>query len=212
LTRSVQYRRSPPARVAVFASGHGSNLEALFEALEDRAEAVIVLVASDRAGARALERARARGVEAVVLSPDDEDTMLAALGRARVDWIVLAGYLKRVPTGVVRRYRNRILNIHPALLPAHGGKGMYGERVHRAVIEAGESTSGASVHLVDEEYDRGPVVAQESVAVLPEDTPATLAARVLEIEHRLLPAVVLAAAEGRIRVEGERAWIETEAR
>jgi formyltetrahydrofolate-dependent phosphoribosylglycinamide formyltransferase len=212
LTRSVQYRRSAPARVAVFASGHGSNLEALFEALEDRAEAVIALVASDRAGARALERARARRVEAVVLSPDDEDAMLAALARARVDWIVLAGYLKRVPTGVVRRYRNRILNIHPALLPAHGGKGMYGERVHRAVIEAGESTSGASVHLVDEEYDRGPVVAQESVAVLPEDTPATLAARVLEIEHRLLPAVVLAAAEGRIRVEGERAWIETEER
>jgi folate-dependent phosphoribosylglycinamide formyltransferase PurN len=85
---------------------------------------------------------------------------------------------------------------------------MYGERVHRAVLEAGERTSGASVHLVDEEYDRGPVVAQAEVAVEPGDTPATLAARVLEVEHRLLPAVVIAAAEGRIRVEGNRAWIE----
>ncbi|HEY7471718.1 MAG TPA: phosphoribosylglycinamide formyltransferase [Gemmatimonadota bacterium] len=218
MTRSVQYspssRRSGAGgiRIAVFASGRGSNLEALFETLAGRSDATIVLVCSDRPGAQALERARARGVEAVVLAPEDEGAMLGALERARVDWIVLAGYLKRVPSGVVRRYRNRILNVHPALLPAHGGVGMYGERVHRAVIEAGEATSGASVHLVDEEYDRGPVVAQESVAVLPGDTPATLAARVLEVEHRLLPAAVVAAAEGRIRIEEGRAWIEAEAR
>lgn len=199
-------------RIAVFASGRGSNLEALFEALADRADANIVLVASDRSDAEALERARARGVEAAVLPPQDEEAMHAALDDAGVDWIVLAGYLKRVPDGVVRRYRNRILNIHPALLPAHGGKGMYGERVHRAVLDAGEAVSGASVHLVDEEYDQGPVVAQEAVPVEPGDTPATLAARVLEVEHRLLPAVVVAAAEGRIRVEGGRAWIETEDR
>jgi formyltetrahydrofolate-dependent phosphoribosylglycinamide formyltransferase len=197
-------------RIAVFASGRGSNLEAMFEALEGRADAEIVLVGSDHAGAEALERARARGVEAAVVESDNEAAMLAILERARVDWVVLAGYLKRVPAGVVRRYRNRILNIHPALLPAHGGKGMYGERVHRAVLEAGEKMSGASVHLVDEEYDRGPVVAQEKVSVEPGDTPATLAARVLEVEHRLLPAVVVAAAEGRIRVEEGRAWIESE--
>ena len=201
-----------PIRIAVFASGRGSNLEALFEALADRADANIVLVASDRSDAQALDRARARGVEATVLLPQDEGAMLAALDDAGVDWIVLAGYLKRVPDGVVRRYRNRILNIHPALLPAHGGKGMYGERVHRAVLEAGEAVSGASVHLVDEEYDRGPVVAQEAVPVEAGDTPATLAARVLAVEHRLLPAVVVAAAEGRIRVEGGRAWIEAEER
>lgn len=201
-----------PIRIAVFASGWGSNLEALFEALDDRADANIVLVASDRSDAQALDRARARGVQAAVLPPQDEGAMLAALDDADVDWIVLAGYLKRVPDGVVRRYRNRILNIHPALLPAHGGKGMYGERVHRAVLDAGEAVSGASVHLVDEEYDRGPVVAQEAVPVEPGDTPATLAARVLEVEHRLLPAVVVAVAEGRIRVEGGRAWIEAEDR
>ncbi|HYO45339.1 MAG TPA: phosphoribosylglycinamide formyltransferase [Gemmatimonadota bacterium] len=195
-------------RIAVFASGWGSNMEALFEALAGRADAAIVLVASDRTGSQALERARGRGVDTATVVPDHEAAMLDLLERARVDWIVLAGYLKRLPAGVVCRYRNRILNIHPALLPAHGGKGMYGERVHRAVIEAGEKTSGASVHLVDEEYDRGPIVAQEEVPVEPGDTPETLAARVIEVEHRLLPAVVVAVAEGRIRVEGGRAWIE----
>jgi formyltetrahydrofolate-dependent phosphoribosylglycinamide formyltransferase len=195
-------------RIAVLASGQGSNLEALFEALAGRGDAAIVLVASDRADALALGRARGRGVEAAVVAPDDAEGMIELLERARVDWIVLAGYLKRVPSRVVRRYPGRILNIHPALLPRHGGKGMYGERVHRAVLAAGESRSGASVHLVDEEYDRGPVVAQRQVAVLPDDTPASLAARVLEVEHRLLPEVVVAVAEGRFRVEGDRAWIE----
>lgn len=195
-------------RIAVLASGRGSNLEALFEALADRGDAKIVLVASDRARAQALDRARARGVEAAVVAPADENGLLELLERMRIDWLVLAGYLRRVPPGVVRRYRNRILNIHPALLPAHGGKGMYGERVHRAVLEAGEKTSGASVHLVDEEYDRGPVLAQAEVPVEKGDTPATLAARVLGAEHQLLPAVVIAAVEGRIRVEGGRAWIE----
>jgi formyltetrahydrofolate-dependent phosphoribosylglycinamide formyltransferase len=195
-------------RIAVLASGRGSNLEALMEALAARGDAEIVLVASDRAEAQALDRARARGIEAAVVAPADENDLLELLARARIDWLVLAGYLRRVPPGVVRRYRNRILNIHPALLPAHGGKGMYGERVHRAVLEAGEKTSGASVHLVDEEYDRGPVLAQAEVPVEPGDTPATLAARVLEAEHRLLPAVVIAAVEGRIRVEGDRARIE----
>jgi formyltetrahydrofolate-dependent phosphoribosylglycinamide formyltransferase len=195
-------------RIAVLASGRGSNLEALLEALAGRADAAIVLVASDRADAPALGRARARGVATAVVAPDDAAGMIDVLERSRVDWIVLAGYLKRVPSAVVRKYRGRILNIHPALLPRHGGKGMYGERVHTAVLTAGEARSGASVHLVDEEYDRGPVVAQRSVPVLPDDTPASLAARVLEVEHRLLPEVVIAVAEGRLRVEGDRAWIE----
>src|SRR5688500_1647912 len=152
-------------RIAVFASGRGSNLEALLDALEGRRDAAVVLVASDRADAVALARARARGVETAIVAPGDAPAILALLQGARVDWIVLAGYLKRVPVEIVRRYRSRILNIHPALLPAHGGKGMYGERVHTAVLKAGEKLSGASVHLVDEEYDRGPVVAQETVAV-----------------------------------------------
>lgn len=195
-------------RIAVLASGRGSNLEALFEELADREDAAIVLVASDRAEAPALDLARRRGVETAVVDPADEPSLIGLLDRVGADWIVLAGYLKRVPPGVVRRWRNRILNVHPALLPGYGGPGMYGERVHRAVIEAGETVSGASVHLVDEEYDRGPVVARGEVPVEPDDTPASLAARVLEVEHRLLPQVVVAAVEGRIRIAEGRAWIE----
>lgn len=197
-------------RFAVFASGRGSNLEALFRALADHPSAEIVLVASDRAGAKALERAEDRGVATAVVDPADARAMIERLEARAVDWIVLAGYLKRIPTAVVERWRGRILNIHPALLPRFGGQGMYGMNVHRAVIEAGDRESGATVHIVDEEYDRGPVVAQRSVAVEPDDTPETLAARVLEVEHRLLPAVVAAAAEGRVKVEAGRARIEGE--
>ena len=195
---------------AAFASGRGSNLEALFDDLADHPAARIALVASDRGDAPALARARRRGVPVAVLDPADAAGTIALLEAHRIDWVVLAGYLKRIPAPVVERYRGRILNVHPALLPRFGGPGMYGARVHAAVIEAGETLSGASVHLVDEEYDRGPVVAQRTVPVAPGDTPETLAARVLEVEHRLLPAVVRAAAEGRVRAEGDRAWVEGE--
>lgn len=199
-------------RIAVFASGTGSNLEALFEALGDRDDAAIVLVVSDRSGAKALDRARRRDVEAAVIDPGDARAMVTLLEDRDVDWIVLAGYLKRVPTDVVARWRNRILNVHPALLPRFGGKGMYGRHVHRAVLEAGETVSGATVHLVDEEYDRGPIVAQRQVPVEPDDTAESLAERVLEVEHRLLPEVVIAAAEGRIEVDDSRARIVAAAR
>ncbi len=197
-------------RFAVFASGRGSNLEALLLDLADHPAARIALVASDRSDAPALDRAAGRGIPTATLDPADAAGTLATLEAHAIDWIVLAGYLKRVPPDVVERYRGRILNVHPALLPSFGGPGMYGARVHRAVLESGEPWSGASVHLVDEEYDRGPVVAQERVPVEPGDTPETLAARVLEVEHRLLPAVVRAAAEGRVRTADGRAWVEGE--
>src|SRR5688572_4903592 len=116
--------------------------------------------------------------------------MLALLERYSVELVLLAGYVKLVPTEVVARYRRRLLNIHPALLPSFGGKGMYGKRVHAAVIASGAEESGASVHFVDEEYDRGPVVAQRRVPVLQDDTPESLATRVLEVEHQLYPAAV----------------------
>ena len=109
--------------------------------------------------------------------------------------MVLAGYLKLVPAGVIQKYAGRIINVHPALLPAFGGAGMYGRRVHEAVIASGAPESGPTVHLVDEVYDRGAILAQRRVPVLPGDTPEALAGRVLEQEHLLLPAVVLAAAE-----------------
>ena len=182
-------------RVAVAVSGRGSNLEALLRALEGDASAQVVLVLSNRPDAGALDRARAHGVAAEVL-PDAEDgaDWLARLERHRVDLLVLAGYVKLVPAAVVARYRDRIINVHPALLPAFGGRGMYGHHVHEAVLRSGERESGATVHLVDEAYDRGAILAQARVPVLPGDTPERLASRVLEVEHRLLPAVVRAAA------------------
>jgi len=127
----------------------------------------------------------------VLRDAGDPAELLAALTDARADLVVLAGYLKLVPPPVVARFRWRMINIHPALLPAHGGPGMYGRRVHAAVLAGGAAESGATVHYVDEQYDRGPIIAQERVPVRPGDTADTLAARVLEAEHRLLPRVVL---------------------
>jgi formyltetrahydrofolate-dependent phosphoribosylglycinamide formyltransferase len=182
-------------RVAVAVSGRGSNLEALLRALRPEAPARVVLVMTNRPDARALDVAAAHGVDTTVLHDHaDASQWLAPLERHQVDLIVLAGYLKLVPASVVARYRDRIVNIHPALLPAHGGRGMYGRRVHEAVLASGDRESGATVHLVDEVYDRGAILAQRRVPVLPEDTPERLAARVLDVEHQLLPAVVLAAA------------------
>ena len=164
-------------RVAVAASGRGSNLEALLHSLGPGAPARVVLVLSDRAAAGALTLARSHGVAIQVLADSaNPDEWLAALEQAGVDLVVLAGYLKLVPPRVVEHYRGRIVNIHPALLPAFGGRGMYGRRVHEAVLASGARESGASVHLVDEVYDRGEVLARARVPVLPEDDPDRLAA------------------------------------
>jgi formyltetrahydrofolate-dependent phosphoribosylglycinamide formyltransferase len=182
-------------RIAVAISGRGSNLEALLHALRPGAPATIALVVSDRAGAMGLDHARTRGIPAHVLAnASDAAGWLDLLQQHGVDLLVLAGYLKLVPAPVIAAYRGRIINTHPSLLPAFGGKGMYGERVHRAVLASGALETGVTVHLVDEAYDRGPVLAQIRVPVLADDTVEQLAARVLEIEHRLLPAAVLAAA------------------
>lgn len=184
-----------PMHVAVAASGRGSNLEALLRVLGPEAPARVVLVLSNRSGAQALERAAERGIACVTLrDPFSSVEWLRALERHAVDLIVLAGYLQLVPSDVVARFRGRIINIHPALLPSFGGKGMYGRRVHQAVLASGVRESGATVHLVDEVYDRGPILGQVKVPILPGDDPEKLAARVLEAEHRLLPAAVLAAA------------------
>jgi phosphoribosylglycinamide formyltransferase 1 len=180
-----------PVRVAVLASGGGTNLQALLDALHDHPLARVVRVVTNRPEAGALERARRSGVATTVLKdPDDAAELLAALDPG-VDLVVLAGYLKLVPPPVVARFRWRMINIHPALLPAHGGPGMYGRRVHEAVLASGAAESGVTVHYVDEQYDRGPIIAQARVPVEPGDTAQTLAARVLEAEHRLLPLVVL---------------------
>jgi formyltetrahydrofolate-dependent phosphoribosylglycinamide formyltransferase len=184
-----------PMRVAVAVSGRGTNLEALLRALGPEAPARVVLVLSNRADAPALERASGRGIATAALRDHgDGPEWLSTLERHGVELLVLAGYLRLVPAEVIARYRGRILNVHPALLPAFGGQGMYGRRVHEAVLASGARESGATVHLVDEVYDRGAILGQARVPVLPGDDPESLAARVLEAEHRLLPAAVLAAA------------------
>jgi formyltetrahydrofolate-dependent phosphoribosylglycinamide formyltransferase len=184
-----------PMHVAVAVSGRGSNLEALLRALGPDAPARVALVLSDRPDAPALARAAERSIPTIALrDPSDAREWLAALELHAVDLVVLAGYLQLVPAEVIAAYRDRIINIHPALLPAFGGKGMYGRRVHQAVLASGARESGATVHLVDEAYDRGAILGRARVPVLPADDADTLAARVLEVEHRLLPAAVLAAA------------------
>jgi phosphoribosylglycinamide formyltransferase 1 len=195
-------------RVAVFASGGGSNLQALLDHLADSPAADVVLVVSDRSDSPALERARAAGVPTHVIPVQTRpiaavtaDT-IDALESAHVDLVALAGYLRLLPAEVVRRFAFRVLNVHPALLPAFGGKGMYGLRVHREVLASGCRVSGVTVHFVNERYDEGRILAQWPVPVLDGDDPETLAKRALRVEHVLYPSAVewlariLAAAEG----------------
>ena len=190
-----------PVRVAVLASGGGTNLQALLDACGPGTPARVTRVVSNKSDAGALARARHAGVPtAVVRDPADAAELLAALADA--DLVVLAGYLKLVPAPVVARFQGRLINIHPALLPAFGGPGMYGRRVHEAVLASGATESGATVHFVDAQYDRGPIIAQRTVPVRPDDTPETLAARVLTAEHELLPQVVMELAR-RLQTEGE---------
>lgn len=168
----------------------------------------VVLCLSNNPHPGAFEYAAANGIETLRLSPTaysdpmryDAD-LFDALHSREIDMIVLAGYMRRLPELVVNAWQGRILNVHPALLPKFGGQGMYGMRVHQAVIDAGETESGATVHIVDADYDTGPVIAQERVPVRSDDTPETLAARVLQAEHRLLPRVVIEMAEGMLKNE-----------
>ena len=198
--------------IGVFASGMGSNFLAILNAIKQGIipNAEIAIVVSNKADAGALEIARANNVPAVHLDQKQfaserefTDALLMALAKHRVNFIVLAGYLKKLSGETIRRFRNRIVNIHPGLLPAFGGKGMYGLRVHEAVIARNEKISGASVHIVDEEYDHGPVVLQRTVEVSSDDTPKSLAEKILNIEHQLYPEAIRLFAEGKIQVSGQ---------
>ena len=183
-----------PSRLAVLASGRGSNLQAIIEHFDNIAReriAKVVLVASNRADSPALIRAATASIDIAHFDAADDGTqLLETLQRFRVDMVVLAGYLKRIPPKVVQEYSGRILNIHPALLPDFGGEGMYGARVHEAVIASGARESGVTVHVVNDEYDRGPIVAQWRVPVEPGDTADMLAARILSVEHVVYPRVI----------------------
>lgn len=197
------------ARIAVLASGGGSNLQALTEHFAQLGEARagdIVLVAADRPDAGALDRARRGGIATALIAsrraPHGEE-LAPLLEKHRVDLVVLAGYLQLVPSSVTRRYAGRLLNVHPALLPDFGGAGMYGARVHRAVLAAGARTSGPTVHFVDDVYDHGPVIARWPVPVRTDDDEHALAARVLRAEHLLYPRVVQAVAAGAVRLSAD---------
>ena len=184
--------------IVVFASGGGSNFKALHKAtVKKEVPARITALISDNPDAGALEYARENDIRDIVLSPRDYDNpteyeaeLRAILEKESPKLIVLAGYLKKIPDEIVDLYKRKIINIHPALLPKYGGKGWYGMRVHRAVIENRDRESGCTIHYVTREYDEGPIIAQSKVPVREDDTAESLAARVLKQEHLLYPKIV----------------------
>ncbi len=177
---------SEKTKIAVLVSGGGTNLQALIDKIQagQLPQAEIVKVIASKEGAFALERAAKAGIATAVAKEQPE--VLHELESAGAEIIVLAGYMKVLAPEIIEKYRNRIINIHPSLIPKYCGKGFYGIRVHRAVIEGGETESGATDHYVDEGVDTGAIILQEKVPVLPGDTPEELAARVLKVEHRIL--------------------------
>lgn len=198
------------AGIGVFASGGGTNLQALLDRFNATGSelARVVLVISDRESAGALDRAEAAGVPGRVIPVKGRETAdvagetLDALAGAGADMVALAGYLRLIPARVVEAFRWRMLNIHPALLPSFGGEGMWGHHVHEAVLASGARVSGATVHYVDERYDTGLVLAQWPVPVIAGDTPDALAARVLRVEHVLYPAAVERVAGALVKDDG----------
>ena len=207
--------QSAPLSIAALVSGQGrgSNLGALIEGCAfGNIGCRIAVVVGTRADAPALERARNAGVAVTVISPrkygDDDagyaSAILEVLHRHKVELICLAGYMLKLPLSVVSEFSGRVMNIHPALLPFFGGRGMYGEHVHQAVLDSGMKLSGCTVHFVDEQYDTGPIILQSAISVEEDDTPATLGHRVLAEEHRAYVRAVQLFAEGRLRIEGRR--------
>ena len=202
--------------LAVLCSGGGTNLQALIDAIE-RGEllAEIKIVISNNSKAFALERAKNHNIPALHLShkqfttPEEFDQrLLEVLKENQIDMVVLAGYMKILSPVIIRAYKNRILNIHPALLPHFGGPGMYGIHVHEAVIKSGVKITGVTVHIVDEVYDHGAIVIQKPVEVKDDDTPETLAERVLKIEHQTYKEAIQLFAESRVEVIDNRAYIK----
>ena len=180
--------------IAVFASGAGSNAENLIRHFAARPHAGRVeVVVCNRPGAGVVERATRLGVPVAIITKDDmldAATMLALLDSYAVDTIVLAGFLMMIPPYLTKRFEDRMLNVHPSLLPAYGGKGMYGRRVHEAVIAAGEAVSGITVHTVTDVYDEGRIIFQARLALAPDETPATLESKIHTLERLHLPRIV----------------------
>lgn len=180
-------------RLAIFASGSGTNAENIIASFRNEPELNIACICSNRADAFVIERAKNHGIPYLVFNRDDfyhQRKVIDYLEERKIDWIILAGFLWLVPHNLIDRFPRRIINIHPALLPKHGGKGMYGHHVHEAVINAGESHSGITIHTIDHEYDKGEILFQAQCPVLPDDTTDTLAARVHELEYKYYPQVI----------------------
>lgn len=179
-------------KIAIFASGEGTNAERIIRYFAERKTAEVALVITNKMQAGVLKRASRLGIPAVVITAAEfaEGEALRVLRSHDIDFIVLAGFLLKVPEDILHDYPHRIVNIHPALLPKFGGKGMYGEHVHRAVINAGEVESGITIHYINEQYDEGSIIFQASCPVLPEDTADTLAQRVHELEYAHYPEVI----------------------
>jgi len=185
-------------KIVVFASGSGSNFQSIIDTVDSgEINAEISGLITNNPNAFSIERAKRAGISALVVAEkyfstyaDYEESLLKHLALFEAEIIVLAGYMRKIPSSLISKYEGNILNIHPALLPKFGGKGMYGMHVHRAVIEAGEKESGCTVHLVTQEYDEGPILAQAHVPVLTNDTAEELQKRVLKEEHRLYPEVL----------------------
>ncbi|MCU0643012.1 MAG: phosphoribosylglycinamide formyltransferase [bacterium] len=205
-------------RLAVLASGRGSNFEAILKSITSgKLKATIQVVISNKASAGALEIARNYNIPAVHISakkfPEQEqfdEKLLAVVRECQANFIVLAGYLKMLSPAIIRAFKNRILNIHPALLPSFGGKGMYGHHVHQAVLDYGCKVTGVTVHLVDEKYDTGVPVLQRCVPVLDDDDAESLAARVLKIEHQIYTEALQLFADDRIEIIGRSVKIKSD--
>ena len=195
-------------RVGVMVSGGGTNLQAILDALEcgKITGAEIAVVISNNPGAYALERARSHGIQAICMSPKSfesreafNEAFLAKVDEYELDLIVLAGFLVTIPAAMIAKYRNRIINVHPSLIPSFCGVGYYGLKVHEAALARGVKITGATVHFVDEGMDSGPIILQKAVEVLPGDTPEVLQRRVMEqAEWVILPEAIDRIANGRI--------------
>jgi phosphoribosylglycinamide formyltransferase 1 len=196
-------------KIGVLASGGGTNLQAIIDACErGEIKGEVAVVISDKSDAFALERARKKNIPAIHIPPkglkreEHEKLVDEALSKHGVDLVVLAGYMRILTPWIIERYRGRMMNVHPALLPSFGGEGMYGEHVHEAVLKHGCKISGCTVHFVSTEVDGGPIILQESVPVLENDTPTTLANRIHPVEHRLYTKAVALYAARKLKIEG----------
>ena len=179
-------------KLAILASGSGSNAEKIMEHFQGSSKAEIALIASNKADAFVLERAKKFGVPTFTFSRKEMEAGLltAKLQEEQIDWVILAGFLLKIPEELIRSFPNRMVNIHPALLPKYGGKGMYGHHVHEAVKAAGDTETGITIHLVNEHYDEGKIIFQAATSLLPEDSAETIAAKVLALEHRYFAEVI----------------------